>query len=70
MYQPSSHVLWDAWFLEVDGTYPAYYLQAPKGLTDPEALSQLADVLPHEDFVVVPRELLTRFAPKDPRTKE
>ncbi|MBQ1080983.1 hypothetical protein [Nocardiopsis sp. B62] len=36
-------------------------------LTDPEALAQLADVLPHEDFVVVPRELLTRFAPKDPQ---
>lgn len=34
-------------------------------LTDPEALSQLADVLPDEEFVVVPRELLTRFAPKE-----
>lgn len=34
-------------------------------LTDPEALSQLADVLPGEDFVVVPRELLARFSPKE-----
>ncbi|MDS1268712.1 hypothetical protein RIF23_00215 [Lipingzhangella sp. LS1_29] len=31
-------------------------------LTDPEALAHLANVLPGEDFVVVPRELLTRFA--------
>ncbi|MFL1381507.1 hypothetical protein [Nocardiopsis protaetiae] len=34
-------------------------------LTDPEALAQLADVLPGEEFVVVPRALLTRFAPKE-----
>lgn len=34
-------------------------------LTDPEALSQLTDVLPDEEFVVVPRELLTRFSPKE-----
>ncbi|MFG2917271.1 hypothetical protein ACGF0D_30825 [Kitasatospora sp. NPDC048298] len=34
-------------------------------LTDPEALAQLRDVLPGETFVVVPRDLLTRFAPKD-----
>lgn len=33
-------------------------------LTDSEALAQLADVLPGEGFVVVPRSLLTRFAPK------
>ncbi|GHB60643.1 hypothetical protein GCM10010347_33370 [Streptomyces cirratus] len=34
-------------------------------LTDGEALEQLRDVLPGETFVVVPRELLTRFAPKE-----
>ncbi|SHK55334.1 hypothetical protein SAMN05421803_12342 [Nocardiopsis flavescens] len=34
-------------------------------LTDPEALAQLADILPGEEFVVVPRELLTRFAPEE-----
>jgi hypothetical protein len=34
-------------------------------LTDPEALAQLRDVLPGETFVVVPRALLTRFAPKE-----
>jgi hypothetical protein len=45
-------------------------------LTDPEHLSQLRDVNESETFVVVPRELLTRFAPRDtgqtdePKTKE
>lgn len=34
-------------------------------LTDAAALTQMEDVLPDETFVVVPRELLTRFAPKD-----
>ena len=34
-------------------------------LSDAEALEQLRDVLPGETFVVVPRELLTRFAPKE-----
>lgn len=34
-------------------------------LTDAEALEQLRDVLPGETFVVVPRDLLTRFAPKE-----
>lgn len=33
-------------------------------LTDPEALEQLKDVLEGEEFVV-PRALLTRFAPKE-----
>ncbi|SOB84229.1 hypothetical protein [Streptomyces sp. 1331.2] len=33
-------------------------------LTDPEALAQLRNVLPGETFVVVPRDLLTRFTPK------
>ncbi|MFJ9903920.1 hypothetical protein ACIRVK_13615 [Streptomyces sp. NPDC101152] len=45
-------------------------------LTDPEHLQQLRDVGEHETFVVIPRELLTRFAPRDgepadePQTKE
>lgn len=34
-------------------------------LTDPEALAQLKDVLPGETFVMIPRALLTRFAPKE-----
>lgn len=34
-------------------------------LTDPEARQQLSDVLAGEEFVVVPRALLTRFAPKE-----
>jgi hypothetical protein len=34
-------------------------------LTDPEHLAQLRDVKPSETFVVIPRELLTRFAPKE-----
>ncbi|MBV6700637.1 hypothetical protein [Kitasatospora aureofaciens] len=34
-------------------------------LTDPEALAQLRHVKPGETFVVIPRALLTRFAPKE-----
>ncbi|MFI1401095.1 hypothetical protein [Streptomyces sp. NPDC020681] len=34
-------------------------------LTDPEHLAQLRDVGEGETFVVIPRELLTRFAPKE-----
>jgi hypothetical protein len=33
-------------------------------VTDPDDLAQLQDVLDGESFVVVPRELLTRFAPR------
>ncbi|WP_405653553.1 hypothetical protein [Streptomyces sp. RK9] len=33
--------------------------------TDPEHLAQLRDVKPSETFVRLPRELLTRFAPRD-----
>lgn len=39
-------------------------VQGPR-LTDPEALDQLRDVLDGEAFVVVPRELLTSYAPKE-----
>jgi hypothetical protein len=54
-----------------EGQCPTLY-ETPTGdivvqgyhLTDAEALNQLRDVLPGETFVVVPRELLTRFAPK------
>lgn len=56
-----------------DGDCPTLYEVEETGdivvqgqrLTDPEALSQLEHVLTGEDFVVVPRELLTRFAPKE-----
>ncbi|MFI6697009.1 hypothetical protein ACIBLA_35740 [Streptomyces sp. NPDC050433] len=34
-------------------------------LTDPEAIAQLRNVGEHETFVVIPRDLLTRFAPKE-----
>ncbi|MEU8837467.1 hypothetical protein [Streptomyces sp900116325] len=34
-------------------------------LTDPEHLEQLRDVKDSETFVVIPHELLTRFAPKE-----
>ncbi|MER5731630.1 hypothetical protein ABT084_25400 [Streptomyces sp. NPDC002138] len=34
-------------------------------LTDPKHLAQLRDVGEHETIVVIPRELLTRFAPKE-----
>ncbi|GAA3800111.1 hypothetical protein GCM10022206_43950 [Streptomyces chiangmaiensis] len=34
-------------------------------LIDPEHLAQLCDVMDSETFVVVPCELLTRFAPRD-----
>lgn len=34
-------------------------------VTDPEEVDQLKDVLDGESFVVVPRELLTRFSPKE-----
>ncbi|WP_034093391.1 hypothetical protein [Streptacidiphilus albus] len=34
-------------------------------LDDPEALSQLRDVLPKETFVIVPKALLARFGPKE-----
>ncbi|MBP8534676.1 hypothetical protein [Streptomyces sp. MK37H] len=34
-------------------------------LTDPKHLAQLRDVKESEAFVVVPRELLTRYAPKE-----
>lgn len=55
-----------------DGACPTLYetdtgdivVQGDK-LTDPEALRQLSDVLADEEFVVVPRALLTRFAPKE-----
>jgi hypothetical protein len=34
--------------------------------TDPAHLAQLRDVKDSETFVRIPRELLTRFAPRDP----
>jgi hypothetical protein len=34
-------------------------------LDDPEALAQLKDVRPGETFVIVPKKLLVRFAPKE-----
>ncbi len=34
-------------------------------LTDSEHLGQLRDIGEHETLVVVPRDLLTRFAPKE-----
>ncbi|MBQ0830128.1 hypothetical protein [Streptomyces tagetis] len=34
-------------------------------VTDPDDVAQLENVLSGESFVVVPRELLTRFTPKE-----
>ena len=34
-------------------------------VTDPEDVAQLQNVLDGESFVRIPRELLTRFAPKE-----
>lgn len=56
-----------------DGNCPTLYEDLDTGeilvqgdaVTDPEDVAQLRDVAPHEGFVVVPRELLTRFAPKE-----
>ncbi|MEY9944041.1 hypothetical protein [Kitasatospora sp. GAS1066B] len=55
-----------------EGNCPTLY-ETPTGdivvqgyrLEDDEALGQLRDVLPGEAFVVVPRDLLTRFAPRN-----
>ncbi|MFG2220226.1 hypothetical protein ACGFN1_36415 [Streptomyces sp. NPDC048685] len=64
------------WFIGTtsdDGECPALYEVEETGdivvqgdkLTDPEHLEQLRDVKDSETFVVIPRELLTRFAPKE-----
>lgn len=34
-------------------------------VTDPEDIAQLRDVLDSESFVRIPRELLTRFTPRN-----
>ncbi|UGY91148.1 hypothetical protein [Streptomyces gobiensis] len=56
-----------------EGKCPALYddldsgevLVQGKAVTDPEDIAQLKDVADDETFVIVPRELLTRFAPKE-----
>ncbi|WP_329176736.1 hypothetical protein [Streptomyces sp. NBC_01477] len=56
-----------------DGNCPTLYEDVDSGdivvqgyaLTEPDDLAQLRDVLDGESFVVVPRELITRFAPKE-----
>lgn len=56
-----------------DGKCPTLYEDLDTGdvivqgytVTDPEDVAQLANVLDGESFVVVPRDLLTRFAPKE-----
>lgn len=56
-----------------DGKCPTLYEDEVSGeifvqgkkVTDPEDIAQLKDVADHETFVIVPRELLTRFAPKE-----
>ncbi len=56
-----------------DGDCPTLYEVEETGdivvqgdrLTDPEHLAQLRDVKDSETFVVIPRELLIRFAPKE-----
>ncbi|MFD9590970.1 hypothetical protein ACFWBM_40495 [Streptomyces sp. NPDC059980] len=34
-------------------------------VTSPEDIAQLRDVLPSESFVRIPRDLLTRYTPRD-----
>ncbi|GGS27846.1 hypothetical protein F2B00_00330 [Streptomyces parvus] len=56
-----------------DGNCPTLYEVVETGdivvqgdqLTNPEDLAQLRNVGPHETSVVIPRALLTRFAPKE-----
>jgi hypothetical protein len=56
-----------------DGNCPTLYedldtdeiLVQGNAVTDPEDVAHLKDVASHEAFVVIPRELLTRFAPKE-----
>ncbi|MFG7943702.1 hypothetical protein [Streptomyces cacaoi] len=56
-----------------DGDCPTLYRDTDTGhivvqgdrLTDPAHLAQLRDVKPSETCVVVPAELLARFAPKE-----
>ncbi|MCD9145789.1 hypothetical protein [Streptomyces albireticuli] len=56
-----------------DGDCPTLYRDTETGnyvvqgdrLTDPEHLAQLRDVKKSETFVVIPADLLTRFAPKE-----
>ena len=56
-----------------DGKCPTLYEDAASGdivvqgytVTDPDDLAQLQNVLDGESFVRIPRELLTRFAPKE-----
>ncbi|WP_301126970.1 hypothetical protein [Streptomyces cacaoi] len=56
-----------------DGKCPTLYEDMDTGdivvqgytMTDPADLGRLANVLDGESAVVVPRELLTRFAPKE-----
>ncbi|MEW2455505.1 hypothetical protein AB0949_15035 [Streptomyces albus] len=56
-----------------DGKCPTLYEDVHTGdivvqgptMTDPEDIRQLANVLEGESSVVVPRDLLIRFAPKE-----
>ncbi|AXG80363.1 hypothetical protein [Streptomyces paludis] len=56
-----------------DGKCPTLYEDLDSGdiivqgytLVDPDDVAQLDNVLDGESFVVVPRDLLTRFAPKE-----
>ncbi|MFD9562613.1 hypothetical protein [Streptomyces sp. NPDC059994] len=56
-----------------DGDCPTLYEVVETGdivvqgdrLTDPDHLRQLRDVKRSETFVVIPRALLTRFAPRE-----
>jgi hypothetical protein len=45
--------------------YPDHVAVQGDILDDPEALAQLKDVKKSETFVIVPRSLLVRYAPKE-----
>jgi hypothetical protein len=56
-----------------DGKCPTLYEDLDTGdilvqgnaVTDPDDIAQLNDVAPHEAFVIVPRALLLKYAPKE-----
>ncbi len=51
--------------IEDSPEYPDHMAVQGDVLNDPEALAQLKDVKKSETFVIIPRSLLVRFAPKE-----
>ncbi len=51
--------------IEDSPDYPDHMAVQGDLLVDPEALAQLRDVKSREGFVIVPKSLLVRYAPKE-----